>query len=144
MSTIAEDHFLIYLNSEGIHFMCGCWGVSENIAFITGFNIPSRFQDFDKEEKKKIKWIFIFIGFLIWEISMYSKENLLSEISVFCCASPARGCSISHSVISNVSNHEQFWFQESAPSMTFQRSEYCEVSLNHVDACTYRNYFYFV
>lgn len=64
MSTIAEDHFLIYLNSEGIHFMCGCWGVSENIAFITGFNIPSRFQDFDKEEKKKIKWIFIFIPYL--------------------------------------------------------------------------------
>lgn len=144
MCTIAEDHFLIYFNTEGIHFMRGCWGVSENITFITYFNIPSPFQDFDREEKKKIKKIFIFINFLIWEISMYSKENLLSEMSVSSYASSASGCNSSHWVISNVSNREQFWFQQSAPAVTLQGSEYCEVSLNRVDACTYRNYCYFV
>lgn len=69
MSTIAEGHFLVYFNTEGIHFIRGCWRVSENIAFIACFNIPLPFQDFDREEKKKIKQTFIFIDFLIWEIS---------------------------------------------------------------------------
>lgn len=116
MSTIAEGHFLVYFNTEGIHFIRGCWRVSENIAFIACFNIPLPFQDFDREEKKKIKQTFIFIDFLIWEIS--KKENLLCAISVSCRASPASGHSSSHCVISNISSREQFWLQESVPAVT--------------------------